>query len=288
MRSRIFAGPRGHLHVLCWIAVLLAACGDPQGPDGSQNGASGRQAKGSQSAAERPVVAEMLAYAEVDKQLIKGHFAFPANMVEPLPAIILIHEWRGLNDSAKALADKLAAEGFIVLAVDLYNGTTAANAADARNLMIQVVQNPQFAEENIVQAADWLGDTTGAPSIATVGYGFGGDWSLHAAVTMSDRLGAAVMYYGKVSSSEQSLAEIQAPLLGFFAGKDTTIPRKSVAAFETALENLGKTYTIELYDGASDGFADPESRRYDADLAAHCWAQMVEFLHQNLRQSQVE
>ena len=80
----------------------------------------------------RAVVAERLAYAEVGDDLHYGHFVIPADMVEPLPGILVIHEWWGLNDGVRAMADRLAALGYIVLAVDLFGGKTAVSPADAR------------------------------------------------------------------------------------------------------------------------------------------------------------
>jgi len=272
---------------------MLSACTEQPAPSPASNATeSGPQpqqpADPVHDPAERSIVVEKLAYAEVDRQLVKGHFAFPEDMVEPLPAIVLIHEWWGLNDAMQSLADRLAAEGFIVLAVDLFNGETASHAADARNLMLQVVQNPRFAEQNILQACDWLRVTTGAPSIATVGYGFGGGWSLHAAMTMPGKLNAAVMYYGQVSNNEQVLSEMQVPLLGFFGSDDTAVPAESVGAFEALLEKLGKTYDIEIFADAKGGFADPDSRNFNAELAASSWDQMLKFLNLYLYESSVE
>lgn len=77
----------------------------------------------------KPVVAEMLPYAEVDEQLVYGYFAFPADMVDPLPGVIVIHERWGLDDGVRALADRIAGQGFVVLAVDLYGGETTTDIA---------------------------------------------------------------------------------------------------------------------------------------------------------------
>ncbi|MCH7991493.1 MAG: dienelactone hydrolase family protein, partial [Gemmatimonadetes bacterium] len=87
--------------------------------------------------------------------------------IEPLPAIIVIHEWWGLNDNVVAMANRLAAEGCIVLAIDLFGVKTAVNPAEAREMMISVVENPERAAENIRQAYDFVAETAGAPSIGS-------------------------------------------------------------------------------------------------------------------------
>lgn len=237
---------------------------------------------GSQSS----VVAETLAYAEVDDQLVKGHFVFPENMVETLPAIILVHEWWGLNDEIRALADRIAAEGFVVLAVDLYGGKSAKTSPDARKLMQEVLENPESAAENLRQACDWVSSTAGATQVGVVGYGLGGGWSLNAAMALPDKLDAAVMFYGQVSDDEQELAPLDTPLLGFFGAADVSIPLDAVNNFELALQNLDKAFEIEIYPDARGGFASPRNRNFDADLEAQSWRKMLEFLRENLRGSE--
>ena len=96
---------------------------------------------------QRAVVAERLPYAEVNNELVYGHFVFPADMVEPLPGLIVIHEWWGLNDGVRSMADRLAAEGYVVLAVDLFGGKSTKSPGDARRQMLSVVENPAFANQ---------------------------------------------------------------------------------------------------------------------------------------------
>jgi carboxymethylenebutenolidase len=234
-------------------------------------------------AGQRAVVAETLAYAEVDEQLVKGHFVFPEDMVDPLPAIVLIHEWWGLNDEMRGLADRFAAAGYIVLAVDLYGGKTSVSPVEARELMLQVIEKPDFAEQNIRQACNWVLTTTGASDVAVVGYGFGGSWSLRAAAALPKDVEAIVMYYGQVLQNEASLAAIETPILGFFAGDDGTVPVETVTAFRNSMEDLGKTVRVEVYPGAKNGFASPGSRNFDARLAGTTWDTMLAFLREHLQ-----
>ncbi len=235
-----------------------------------------------QIAPRRSVISEFLPYAEVGEKLVYGHFVFPSNMIEPLPAIIVIHEWWGLNDNVRAMANRLAAEGYIVLAIDLFGGKVADTAAQARKLMISVVENPDLAAENIRQAYVFVDDTAGAPSIGSLGWCFGGGWSLNTAMLFPDKLDASVIYYGQVTEDEDKLRPISAPILGLFAAEDRGIRVESVQAFEQSLERLRKNYEIHIYPDVGHAFANPTGRNYNAEAAEDAWQKTLEFLSQNL------
>jgi len=243
--------------------------------------------EGASVAPARPVIVDdRMAYADVKDELSYGHFVFPEGMVEPYPAIIVIHEWWGLNDGVRAMADRLAGLGYIVLAVDLYGGATASNPADARELMLQVVENPDRASENIRQAYKFLEEIAGAPRIASLGWCFGGGWSLNAALLFPEELDAAVIYYGQVTDSEAKLGPLQMPILGHFAADDTSITVESARGFEQALENLGKNYEIEIYPDVKHAFANPSGRNYNAAAADKAWDHTVAFLDRHLSVSE--
>ena len=234
-------------------------------------------------APQRAVVAdEKLAYAEVVEELSYGHFVIPADMVEPYPAILVIHEWWGLNEGVRAMANRLAGLGYIVLAVDLFGGETAATPAEARKLMLEVVENPDVATENIRQAYEFLRDTAGAPRIASLGWCFGGGWSLNAALLFPNELNAAVIYYGQVTDNEANLRRLNVPILGIFGNEDKAIPVESVKSFEKALMNLEKKYDIEIYPGVGHAFANPTGTNYNAEAAAKAWEKTVAFLDSHL------
>lgn len=233
---------------------------------------------------ERAVVAERLAYAEVDEQLVYGYFAFPADMgVDPLPGIIVIHERWGLDDGTRGLAERLAAQGYAVLAVDLFGGVTTRDASVARTLMLPVLENPEVANDNIRQAYQFLIDTGPAPSVAALGWSFGGNWALNTALLFPDELDAAVIYYGQVSNNEEKLRPMNVPLLGLFGENDRGITVDTVREFEKVLESLGKEYQIEIYSGAGHAFADPTGTNYNPAIAAQAWEQVLEFLDEHLK-----
>lgn len=231
---------------------------------------------------DREVITETLPYAERGDQLVYGDFTFPADMVAPIPAVILIHDRWGLNDATRQLVRQLAAEDYIVMAIDLFGGRVADTPGAARALEIRVFENPQLAATNIRQVYEFLKDTFGAPSVAVVGFGFGGGWSLNAAMLLPDELSASINYYGQVTSDQEKLGAVNVPILGLFAEDDRAIPTRNVFAFEVALESLGKEFEIEIIAGVGRGFADPQANKYDAEKAALAWQQMLSFLKRHM------
>jgi carboxymethylenebutenolidase len=230
------------------------------------------------------VDSETLAYAEVNDELVYGYLAYPSGVTEPLPAVIMIHEWWGLNDNIRAMANRLAAEGYMVLAVDLYNGETAASPGVARVKMLQVVENPDRARENLRQAVQFL-NITGAPGIASLGWCFGGGWSLNTAMLFPGELDAAVVYYGQVTADEEKLAALDAPLLGLFGAADRGITVESVNAFEASLQRLRKQHEIHIYPGVGHAFANPTGNNYNREAAEDAWQRTLQFLAENLSQA---
>ena len=245
-------------------------------------GKSSESGEGAQTSLRRAVVSERLPYAEVEDELVYGYFAFPSDMIDPLPAIIVIHEWWGLDDNVRTMANRFAAEGYIVLAVDLFGGKTATTAVEARPLMLSVGENPDPAAENLRQAYDFVNATAGAPRVASLGWGFGGEWSLSTAMLFPEDLDAAVIYYGDVTDDEDKLRPVNAPVLGLFGAGDKGISVESVQKFEATLERLRKNYEIHIYPGAGHAFANPSSRYYDAELAENAWKRTLGFLLFNL------
>ncbi len=233
----------------------------------------------------RAVDSETLAYADVNDELAYGYLAYPSGVTEPLPAIIMIHEWWGLNDNIKAMANRYAAEGYMVLAVDLYGGESATSADEARKKMLQVVENPEAATENLRQALSFL-EIAGAPAIASLGWCFGGGWSLNTAMLFPDQLDASIVFYGQVTSDDQKLDAIEAPLLGLFGANDRGIKVESVHGFEEALQRLRKDHEIHIYPGVGHAFANPSGNNYNATAAEDAWQRTIDFLAKNLTRAE--
>lgn len=241
-----------------------------------------------ETAPRRPVVSERLPYGEVGDELVYGHFVFPSDMLEPLPAVIVVHEWWGLNDNVRAMADRLAGEGYIVLAVDLYGGKTATTPQEARAHMLSVAENPASATENIRKAYEFVSETAGAPRVGSLGWCFGGGWSLNAAMILGDDLDAAVVYYGQVTDDEDKLSSITAPIIGFFGAIDQGITVESVQKFESAMDRLRKNHDVHIYPGADHAFANPTGNAYNAVAAEDAWQKTLEFLDLHLSVATVD
>ena len=288
----------GVLALLLASGLLLSACERGAPADDASDKAAGRdnvEAMSREHAADstdpspaaeiapaQPVVSDpRMPYAEVGDQNVYGYFSAPSDVFEPLPALIVIHEWWGLNDNVRAMADRLAGEGYMVLAVDLYNGKTANSPAEARAMMLEVVEDPEQARENIRGAYEFL-VTAGAPRIGSLGWCFGGGWSLNTALLFPDDLDAAVIYYGQVTSDEDKLRPVSAPILGLFGADDTSISADSVEGFRKALQHLRKEHEIHVYPGAGHAFANPTGTNYNADAATEAWEKTVDFLGRHL------
>jgi carboxymethylenebutenolidase len=230
----------------------------------------------------RPVVSQTMAYTEYKDELVYGYFSAPADMFEPLPAVIMIHEWWGLNDNIRSMADRLAGEGYIVFAVDLYAGGVASTPEEARALMMQAVEDPDSANANIKAAYKFVSETAGAPRIGSLGWCFGGGWSLNTARLFPKELDASVIYYGQVTSDEELLRPVEVPILGLFAADDAGIKVASVESFRDALGRLRKNFEVHIYPGVGHAFANPTGRNYDAPAAEDAWRRTLEFLNRHL------
>lgn len=200
---------------------------------------------------------------------------------EPLGAVIVIHEWWGLNDHVKHWADRLASDGYVALAVDLYGGVVATNREEAIEAMKGVEDEDAIAKMR--GAHEWLVDGEGpvkAERTACVGWCFGGGRSLQLAIAEPD-LDAAVIYYGRLVTDAEQLGAIEAPVLGIFGDDDTGIPPEAVKEFADAMEAAGKSLEVRSYD-AGHAFANPSGARYDAEHAAAAWRETRAFLAEHL------
>ena len=193
---------------------------------------------------------------------------------KPAGAVMLVHEWWGLNDQIKSVASELANQGYMGLAIDLYAGKSAAKPEEADALMKAVV--PAEASETMATWVDWLRqhpDSNG--KVAAIGWCFGGGMALQAAL---DRpLQGAVVYYGNVARTSDELRSLQGPVLGQFANADQWINPPMVDGFEAAMKEAGKVLEVHRYD-ANHAFANPTGDNYDAEDARQAWDRTMAFL----------
>jgi carboxymethylenebutenolidase len=211
----------------------------------------------------------------------RAYLSLPEDPQGPLPGVILIHEWWGLNENIEHWADRLAADGYAALAVDLYGGKTATDPDEAMALVravdeVAALGTLRAAHRFLVQDPRIAARRTGS-----IGWCFGGAWSLRLALAEPE-LDACVIYYGRLVNDPERLAQMNAELLGIFGSRDTSIPPDAVADFGEALTQAGRSHTIRVYD-ADHAFANPSSARYDEDAASAAWEEARAFLARTLK-----
>ncbi|MEZ5669016.1 MAG: dienelactone hydrolase family protein [Alphaproteobacteria bacterium] len=196
----------------------------------------------------------------------------------PAAAVLLVHEWWGLNDQIKAVAAEFANQGYVALAVDLYDGNVATTPEAAQTYMGAV--DGAKATATLGAWIDWLkAHRAVSGPVGTVGWCFGGGWSLNA--SLARPVEATVIYYGNVAKSADDLAPLAGPVLGHFAEQDQWINHDMVAGFEAAMDAAGKTYTDHWYS-AQHAFANPTSAAYDQEDAATAWERTLAFFREHL------
>ena len=221
-------------------------------------------------------------YAGIDGVDVTGYLAMPS-VGEPQAGILVIHEWWGLNDNVRSMARQLAGEGYVALAVDLYEGEVAETREDAGRLARGSRDNPGRGQQNLQQAWHFLKEKHGIEKVGVIGWCFGGGWSLQAALTMGDGIDATVIYYGRVTTDRDALAPLSSPVLGIFGAEDSGIPVATVREFQATLDLLGKTTSIHIYEGAEHAFANPSGTRYNEAAAQDAWSKTLTFFSQSLR-----
>lgn len=284
------------MRILPWLVVALALLGCMgRGVNRTEAADDARMAAGhahdnpaatpaATAPPARPVTEERVAYAVIDGRQIYGYLARPADAgARALPGLIVIHEWWGLNDNIRAQAKRLAAEGYVTLAVDLYAGQTASEPPAAAKLAGELSRNPGPAEDNLRQAYSYLDKTLGVPKVGTIGWCLGGRWSLRTALLLPEQVDATVIYYGSVSVPEADLARLKMPILGLFAANDRVVPLPTVSDFEETMRRLGKPIEVKVYEGTEHAFANPSGTAYQAAAAEDAWHRTLSFFRRHLQ-----
>jgi carboxymethylenebutenolidase len=234
---------------------------------------------------EARVVSRMETYATISGQPVQGYVAYPAEAEGALPGLLMFHEWWGLNDNIKSMANQLAAQGYVVLAADFYSGRVGKAPDEAKGLMQQAIAKPELLKSNIAQAYDYVKDHMKATRVGAIGWCFGGTMSFEAGKLLADNLSAVVIYYGFVTGGRAELASLKAPVLGIFGGQDQAIALDTVHAFENGLTALGRPPQVQIYGQAGHGFANPSGQTYRAADADDAWAKTTSFLRGHLQEA---
>ena len=232
-----------------------------------------------------PVSGADVVYATLGGKTVKGYLAAPQGFspAHPLPGIIVVHEWWGLNDNMRATTRRLAGEGYVALAVDLYGGASATDGDAAEKLMMAMLKDTDAAIANLKAAYEFLDTQQKAPKIGVIGWCFGGGWSLQTALALPDKIDATAIYYGRLVQDPEKLKTLQMPILGFFGGLDPDFPAADIQSFETTLRSLGKTVTTKIYPDAGHAFANSSGQRYKAADAEDAWKLTMEFFAKYLK-----
>lgn len=274
------------------LVLSLGACSPAEKEPDDEYAESMVEEHASDDAAASPMTADVpedvtgeeVAYgSDPEGNEIEGFLARPEEPAGGTPAMIVIHEWWGLNDNVRRMTKKLAGEGYVSLAVDLYGGYVASEPEAAQKLMRDAMEREDQLEESIRQAYEYLENEVGAEKIGVIGWCFGGGWSLKTALMFPEELDAAVIYYGRLVTDPEELADLEVPILGLFGADDQGIPVESVEAFDQALQELDKTAEIHVYEGAEHAFANPSGQRYNTEAAEMAWKETLDFLSLHLR-----
>lgn len=201
----------------------------------------------------------------------------------PFPALIVIHEWWGLNDWVKEQASKLADQGYVTLAVDLYRGRVANSPEEAHELMRGVPEDRSAGDLKAAFAYLESRPDVKKDRIGAIGWCMGGGYSLDVAL-QQPTLAADVINYGHLATDPESLKKINAPILGLFGGLDRGITPDDVHQFEQQMKKLGKSIDVTIYPDAGHAFENPNNKDgYRPKDAEDAWSKTVAFLDSTLK-----
>jgi len=215
-------------------------------------------------------------------ETIQGFLALPDSGGKH-PALVVIHEWWGLNDWVKDQAQRFAEQGFVALAVDLYRGKVAYDPNAAHELMRGMPQDR--AVRDLEAAFDYLASRpeVNKNKIGSIGWCMGGGLSLQLAVH-EPKLAACVVNYGAMPTDAGDIQKIKAPVLGNFGAEDQGIPPSAVEKFEKAMQAANKPIDVKIYEGAGHAFENPNNKLgYRPEAAEDAWSRTLNFLNKTLK-----
>jgi carboxymethylenebutenolidase len=215
-------------------------------------------------------------------ETVSGYLALPTGGGKH-PAIILIHEWWGLNDWVKDQTKQFAADGYVALAVDLYRGKVGTTPDEAHILMRGLPDDRGLRDLEAAFAYLVSRPDVEANKIGSIGWCMGGGWSIKLAEDQP-KLAAFVVNYGPLPTDSAIIARIKAPMLGNFGADDKGIPPESVRAFEAAMKTDGKHADIKIYDGAGHAFQNPNNKEgYRKEATEDADKRINSFFHKELQ-----
>lgn len=227
------------------VALLLISCNDNSGEKSAETKA--------------PKLKEENISYKIDTLTMDGYIVYDENITGKRPAVLVVHEWWGLNDYTKRRARELAALGYIAMAVDMYgNGKRADNPTDAGNLATPFYQDPVMAKAHFDAAVNKLKEyaEVDTANMAGIGYCFGGGVLLNIA-RMGEDLKGIVSFHGSLMGTPADKNLLKANILVLHGDDDQFVPATEVAAFKTQMDSIGAAYTFKSYAGATHAFSNP-------------------------------
>ena len=218
-------------------------------------------------------------YGQSGDQIHRGYLSRPL-ATEAKSALIVIHEWWGLNEDIHAMTEQLAALGYTALAVDLYDGKSATQVRAAYELSTNLSSNEERGLANLKAAYDYLEAEMGATKIGVIGWCLGGKWSLKTALMLPKDIDATVIYYGSLTDDKDKLATLDMPIIGFVGTKDRL--HKEFIVFDENMKELGKDSSVYIYEGAKHAFANASGTVYEPVAAEDSWSKTTKFLKKYL------
>jgi carboxymethylenebutenolidase len=229
-----------------------------------------------------PPRGESVRYFDADADSL-GYLAVPAGE-GPFGGVILIHEWNGLVDRIRQVADALADEGYVALAADLFSGRTGSTREENMELVQTSLADPDRIIANLDAATAFLKDRTDITGkVATIGWCYGGGVALSFAMGSANHDGTAI-FYGRLVDDPARLRHIQHEIHGTFAGQDQSPSPEQVERFVSALRAAGVPNDVHVYDEVNHGFWLYVERDPDANLepASHAWQRLKDYLERTL------
>ena len=229
-------------------------------------------------------------YGEMSEVEVEGEKAVNVFMVKSKKPtgkyLFVFHEWWGLNDYVKQEAEKYYKDfdcKINVIAIDLYDGNVATTREEAQKYM-QAVDNQRAMSviEGVTNySKEKATEETSQPlQVATIGWCFGGAWSLQGSIIAKEYAKATVMYYGMPEEDIERIKMINSPVLGIYANKDKWITPEVMKEFEKAMKEAGKTIIIKGYE-ADHAFANPSAPAYTETAAKEARKETIQFLKKN-------
>lgn len=226
------------------------------------------------------IVPEYVMYPSPDGHgEVRAYMVRPAGVTGKLPAVVVVHENRGLNPYIEDVARRVAKAGFIALAPDGLTSVGGYPGNDEKGKELQSSVDETKLMNDFFAAVDWLMAQPDAGRVGITGFCYGGGVANAAAVAFPD-LGAAVPFYGRQADAVD-VPKIKAPLLLHFGELDTRV-NEGWPAFEAALKAAGTRYEAHIYKGANHGFHNDSTPRYDEAAAELAWTRTIDFFRANL------